>query len=340
LLLSRLAVALAAIQTTREPAMIGNYPESEFVVYVDDDETDAPARVISAAEIAAMDRRIKAAVTGGTFADALARHDDESDPHLRKQTEGTVTDKRQDESGQMVDKILKHFDDALKMHADALNKRMDSMEEQYRKDRAKRKADGHFDGEEGEETEEERELARKREKGDGDLHLRHEGKDENEPVEEREQKEKAREVVASTHADSADSAINAQWRVRMDEVLGGLGTETPKVLAGESTRPYRQRVMRGLRKYSPKFKEVDLGTLNAAAFDAVSEAIMVDVAEAARRGPDVPEGAGIVEVKRRDPTTNRVISTFYGKNTFIKEMKRPARYIKTFYPHGGSTTAA
>jgi hypothetical protein len=126
----------------------------------------------------------------------------------------------------------------------------------------------------------------------------------------------------------------------MDEALSGLGQETPKVLAGEGTRAYQQRVIKNLRKYSPKFREVDLGALNAVAFKAVSEAIMADVAEAARRGPDVPEGAGLVEVKKRDPATGRVVSNFYGAHTFIYDLKRPARHVRSFWPHGGSTTAA
>jgi hypothetical protein len=312
----------------------GTYSDADYVIYVDDDETEGTSpRVVTAGEIAAMDQRIRTAMSTVTFADSFASNNEIDDGRRRRDVRADGED-----SGQLVDKVLKHFDDALRMHADALNKRMDAMESEYRKDRAKRK-DSHFD-EGPEETEEERELARKREKGDGDLHLRHEGKDEDEPPEDRAEKEKAREVVASTHADSADSAVNAQWRVRMDEVLSGLGQETPKVLAGEGTRAYRQRVMRSLRKYSPKFKEVDLGTLNAAAFDAVSEAIMVDVAEAAKRGPDVPEGAGIVEVKRRDPTTNRVISNFYGAHTFIHDMKRPPRYVRSFFPHGRAAAAS
>jgi hypothetical protein len=29
------------------------------------------------------------------------------------------------------------------------------------------------------------------------------------------------------------------------------------------------------------------------------------------------------------------VSSFYGKRTFISEMKRPARFVRSFYPHGG-----
>jgi hypothetical protein len=47
------------------------------------------------------------------------------------------------------------------------------------------------------------------------------------------------------------------------------------------------------------------------------------------------QGDAIVEVKRRD-STGREISTFYGKHTFIYEMKRPARWVKSFAPHGGA----
>jgi hypothetical protein len=315
--------------------MLCTYDPEIFEVFVDDAE-DATERVVTAADIAAVDAQIKAAGSGGAYADALARHDDETgtptDPLLRKQTEGTM----KDDAGQMVDRVLKHFDDALRMHCDAINKRMDAMEAEYRKDRGKRGKDSHFD--EGEETEEERELARKREKGDGDLHLRHEGKDEDEPVEERTEKEKAREVVAHADAESVSDAI-AMWRSRVDGLIGGLGQETPKSLSGEGVRPYQERVLRSLRKHSERFKNVTLSQLPAPAFAAVMDQILADAAEAAKRGPAV-DGDQIIELKRRD-NTGRMISTFHSNGrTFIRDMKRPARFVKTFFPHGGSVTAA
>jgi hypothetical protein len=309
--------------------MIGHYSPEEYVVFIDDDEAVAPARIVTRGEIAAMDARIRAAVTGGSFGDALVSYDDENDPHLHKQTEG----RPMADAGQLVDKVLKHFDDALKLHCDSLNKRMDSLESRFKRRRGDENGEGLEEREEGE-------LERER-KEDGDLTLKHEGKDEDEPPEEKLEKEQARKVAYDSKADaeSASGAANAQWRVQMDEVLSGLGQETPKVLAGESTRSYQQRILKSLRKYSPKFREVDLGGLNAVAFKAISEAIMADVAEAAKRGPDVPEEAGIVEVKKRDPTTGRLFSTFYGKRTFIHAMKRPAQHVRSFWPHGGSTAA-
>jgi hypothetical protein len=108
--------------------MIGTYPEDTYVVYVDDDEADAPARVITAAEIASIDRRIKAAVTGGTFGDAFAPNNEVDDGSRRRR------DVRADaDSGELVDKVLKHFDDAMKAFTTGINKRMDDLEQRYEK---------------------------------------------------------------------------------------------------------------------------------------------------------------------------------------------------------------
>jgi hypothetical protein len=206
--------------------MIGTYPESEFDVFVDDAEEGATERVVTAEDIAAVDARIKAAVSGGAYADGLARHDDETgtptDPYLRKQTTEGNVNKGDADAGQLVDKVLQHFDAALKMHADALTRRMDDLEEKMK--RADKRRDGHFDeGEEGE---------RKREKDE-------------EPPEDGTEKEKAREVVASSHADSeSESDALAMWRSRVDPMIGGLCQETPKSLSGESLRAYQERVLR------------------------------------------------------------------------------------------------
>jgi hypothetical protein len=81
----------------------------------------------------------------------------------------------------MVDKVLRHFDEALRMHADALTKRMDAIEAKF-----KRRKDSHFDeGEEREEREEGEDKdvrLDKRRKDDGDLTLRHEGRERDFPI--------------------------------------------------------------------------------------------------------------------------------------------------------------
>jgi hypothetical protein len=321
--------------------MLRTYDPDIFEVFVDDAE-GATERVVTAEEIAAVDARIKAAVSGGgTYADALARHDDESgvpvDPLLRKQTEGPM----KDDAGQMVDKVLKHFDDALKMHCDAINKRMDAIEAEYKKDRAGRKKDSHFDeGEEGEESERERELGR--EKRDGDLTLKHEGrdKDEDEPSGTPVEKEKAREVAAHADNEPADGQTCALFRVAFDDAMSGLGMQTPKVMAGESFRAYRLRVLNSVKRHSPGFAKVDLRDIRGPAMEAITKQILADTVKAAERGPDdVPPGQ-LREIIKIDPTTGRRMSLFYGPNTFIMSMKRPARHIKSFWPHGASTTAA
>jgi hypothetical protein len=309
--------------------MIGHYPPEEFEIFVDDAEE--PARVVTAAEIAAMDGRIKAAMSAGTFADSFASNNEIDDGRRRRDVRADGED-----SGQLVDKVLKHFDDALKMHCDAINKRMDAIEEKYMKRADKKRKDSHFD--EGEE-EEERERREKGE-GDGDLTLKHEGRerDEDEPDKDKLDKERAREVVAKDDNESVSDAI-ALWRGRVDSVIAGFGQETPKSLSGEGVRAYQERVLRSLRKHSGRFKEVKLSSLPPVAFNAVMDQILSDAAEAAKRGPAV-DGDAIVELKRRD-STGRMISTFHSNGrSFIRDFAPPRKHVRSFWPHGGSTAAA
>jgi hypothetical protein len=310
-------------------AMLREYGE-EFEVFVDDDEVaGTPERVVTAAEISKVDQRIRDAVNGTVRADGFAVNNEIDDGSRRRRTDA--------DSGELVDKVLRHFDDALRMHCDAINKRMDALEEKYTK-RADKRHDGHFDeGEEGEEGE------HKREKDDGDLTLKHEGrdKDEDEPAEDLVDKTKARQVMASSHADSApaDGDACAQFRVAADDAMSGLGTQTPRPLAGETYRAYRVRVLRSLKRHSPGFAKVDLSDFRGPALDAVCNQILSDARKAGERGPDdVPEGQ-LREVIKIDPTTGRRMSLFYGPSTFIKMMKRPARHVKSFWPAAGARIA-
>jgi hypothetical protein len=233
-----------------------------------------------------------------------------TDPHLKHQTETAgkvVTDKRKDEdTSTKLDKIV----DAL----GKLSARMDALE-------GKRK-------------------------NDGDLHLTHEGKKDGEGKEEGEEgeePEKARELAAGDSDDDptmADSSACAIWRSKVDQILTGLCMETPRSLAGETTKAYKVRVLRMIRRHSPGFKDVPLGSIaDEATFNAVEGAILADVLKAAERGPEAPADGGLVEMKRRD-NAGRMISTFAGKKTFIAALKRPPRYVRSFSIPGSAQMAA
>jgi hypothetical protein len=298
--------------------MLREYDPNIFEIFVDDDEAEGTSeRVVTAADISKVDQRIRDAVNGTVRADGFAANNEIDYGSRRKRP-----DVRADaDSGELVDKVLRHFDDALKMHADALTRRMDAIEEKMKRADKRRKDDESEGGEEGE---------RKREKDGGD----------EEPDKDELDKERAREVVSSSHADSApaDGDACAQFRVAADDAMSGLGTQTPRPLAGETYRAYRVRVLRSLKRHSPGFAKVDLSDFRGPALDAVSNQILADARVAGERGPDdVPEGQ-LREVVKVDPAGRRV-SFFYGKNTFIKAMKRPARHVRSFFPHGNTAAS-
>jgi hypothetical protein len=62
----------------------GTYPPEEFVIYLDDDEAAVAPRVVTPAEIAAMDGKIKIAMRTGVFADGFASNDEIDDGWRRR----------------------------------------------------------------------------------------------------------------------------------------------------------------------------------------------------------------------------------------------------------------
>jgi hypothetical protein len=98
--------------------------------------------VVTAADISKVDQRIRDAVNGTVRADGFAVNNeiDEGPRRTRVDARGDAEDKSRD-AGEMVDKVLKHFDDALKMHADALTRRMDDIEEKMKRADRKRRGD-------------------------------------------------------------------------------------------------------------------------------------------------------------------------------------------------------
>jgi hypothetical protein len=222
--------------------------------------------------------------------------------NLTGQTEKTViVDKRKDAEGEGEDKLQKIMDAITSMgtrFAD-MNARLDSLEGKKSKADSKRK-DGEEEPEEGEDQHE---------------------------------KEKAREVAA--HGDSIDPVT--EFRLKCEKPLASVGLETGKPLIGETARSYAERMLRPIKKYSKRFGKISLSELPDAAFSAVADDILASTEQAGYSGAFVTGGDGIVEVKRKD-NTGRPISMFYSSNgeTFIRSMKRPARFVRAFNLPSGS----
>jgi hypothetical protein len=91
---------------------------------------------------------------------------------------------------------------------------------------------------------------------------------------------------------------------------------------------YRKRLARGLQRHSKDFEKVDLHEVNGSAFDAIEAKIYADAVVAART-PDFIPGGPLRAITKVDQQTGQRMTTFHGDHTFIHEMKRPARRVRT-----------
>ena len=145
------------------------------------------------------------------------------------------------------------------------------------------------------------------------------GEGENELVE--------REKPTSVAADSAERSmaiVDAQ--VRCDEVASRFGESAPKPMSGEDPLAYRRRVLRPFQRHSKEFATVDLYKIDGALLDGIEARIYADAAAAADRPEAWPEGR-LRERKERD-ASGRLISTFHGNHSFVRQFKRPARHVR------------
>lgn len=278
----------------------------------------------------------------------------------------------------MVDKVLKHFDEAvdkIKSHCDSIGSRMDSFDkfkkdwdEKEKADAAKAdaaksdaakadaaKADGtKKDGEDDKDKEKSKEVVADKKKGDED-------KDEKGDAAKKDAA-KADATKADAKADDSgkltadlirrltqvenltrdmtddDFKARAATQEKLDAVFNAFGDAAPRPLTGELPKSYRLRALGKIKQHSPQWKEIDLGELPDGVLTIAEEKIMADAQAAAMSPVDVADGT-LREVTTRDRTTGRVVTNFYGKNTFIKEMSRPPRFVRTFNLPGSAAPA-
>jgi len=172
----------------------------------------------------------------------------------------------EEKTGQTLDKLLTKLDEMVD-HVGGLSKRMDDFEKRYDDD-AKRK------------------KARKDDDDANDDH--HE--DDHEPVAEQptQTPNMAKEVVAdSLRADDDARRYEtdlADAQARADSIAIEFGEHAPRPLSGERLFDYKRRLLRRYQRYSPDFKDVDLGKItDAATWSGIENKIYNDAREAAGR---------------------------------------------------------
>jgi hypothetical protein len=136
------------------------------------------------------------------------------------------------------------------------------------------------------------------------------------------------EALLKPKSDDEHAAF-ADAQARADAVFNGFGQRAPRPLEGETIIDYRKRLATKLKGYSPAWKAVKFSQLPEEAFSIAETQVYADAISAATNPTDLEAGE-LRQVTKTDPTTGVRTIVFYGKESFVKQMGRPGRRVKSF----------
>ena len=113
-------------------------------------------------------------------------------------------------------------------------------------------------------------------------------------------------------AELSDAERNelADAQVKADSAFSAIGERAPVATIGERPAAYRRRMLAQLQKYSPDYKEVDIGALgDGQLLNLAEKRIFADAQEFGKS--DAAAQGVLREIQRRDPA-GRTITTFQG----------------------------
>lgn len=224
--------------------------------------------------------------------------------------------------------------------ADALMKRMDSLEEKGKEEEKKIKEEAKADSEEEEKKADAEEKEKEEEKADSDDKEEEKADSAAEEIKKAEkygEEEKMAEKKAAEYADASASvaemkaqieALNARLSAataplsnsdrdalsaaqkRADSIAQMFGDSVAQPLHGESPIAYRKRLVAKFKAHSPEFKDVKLDSLEGAAFDVIESKIYAD-AQAAAMSPEHMPAGRLIPIVRRD-SAGREVTTYQG----------------------------
>lgn len=142
-------------------------------------------------------------------------------------------------------------------------------------------------------------------------------------------KEIARLTAMMKPRSDDEHAAFADAQAKADSVFMGFGKAAPRPLEGETLMQYRKRLATHLKPHSPVWKSVKFSQLPDQAFDIAEAQVYSDAAIAAASPTDLGDGE-LREVSRTDARTGLRTNVFYGKDSFVKSMGRPARRVASF----------
>jgi hypothetical protein len=136
------------------------------------------------------------------------------------------------------------------------------------------------------------------------------------------------EALLKPKSDDEHAAF-ADAQSRADAVFNGFGQRAPRPLEGETIIDYRKRLATKLKGYSTAWKSVKFSQLPEEAFNIAETQVYADAISAATNPTDLEAGE-LRQVTKTDPSTGVRTIVFYGKESFVKQMGRPGRRVKSF----------
>jgi hypothetical protein len=131
---------------------------------------------------------------------------------------------------------------------------------------------------------------------------------------------KARPVVADEARAAYDETVRNENRyererrreslrlgvqARADAIFNELGQRCPPPMASEPLTTYRHRLAKALARYSPSYKNINIGELRGGTLDVCEQQIYADAAREAKAPTDLMPGMLRMIEKKRDGHTIR-----------------------------------
>ena len=260
-----------------------------------------------------------------------AKKDAEMEETKKKaDAEKEETEKKADaEAGEKLDKVLSCLD--------SWGKRMDAIEADIKKaDAEKEKEKPEFlkkedaDKEEDEKKKADAEEKEKADKAKKDAEEKEEDKKKADAKADSDSdiRKRIADVEAKLPKAMADADYHAMTDVQAmaDSHFQAHGLHAPRFMTGEDALAYRKRLAGSLKKHSAVWKDIELAPFADNSFAIAEQQIYAASDSAAQNPTDLPDFA-LRQVTRTDPTTGQRMTMFYGKNTFISQLKRPSRRV-------------
>lgn len=134
--------------------------------------------------------------------------------------------------------------------------------------------------------------------------------------------------LARRQLPESERAALASEQARADAVHTAFGTQAPRPMDGETSADYQIRQGRFFQKHSKRWKDTNIGVLDAATRAVVVSDIYADAVAASRSDDLLPAGQ-LVQRTYTNPS-GHVITEFRGRDSIFKTFSAPTQAVLRF----------